>query len=157
MDDEALETFEKLRNNDVAEISYKQGLFHMAAAIASNFRDDKSLGTSEMKSEIPTQMYTCALNRGGLINPTIDWLADVTKMDQMFIEHHPKDRLNKGVGLTEDFNKLLQIAFPNRNIEILEYFTRVRTRARIRHMNRRIMAPKRGTLRGLRKKVEWLF
>ena len=119
MADDALETFEKMRNDDVAEISYKQGLFHMAAAIASNFRHDKSLGTTEMKSEIPAKMYTCALNKGGLINPTIDWLADVTKMDQMFIEHHPKDRLNKGVGLTEDFNKLLKIAFPNRNIEIL--------------------------------------
>ena len=78
-------------------------------------------------------------------------------MDQMFMNHHPKDRLVQGVGVTENFTKELVEAFPHRSFEILAFFTRARTRARIRHINRRIMAPKRGTLRGRRKGVEWLF
>ena len=136
--------------------TYEQGIVHMSAAIASKFREDK-LGTTEMKSQFPTQMYTTGVNKGGLLIPNEDWLSDVKKMDTMFMEHHPTDFLNKGVGLTENFTKTLQNVFPHRKVELLECFCRARTRARIRHINRKIMAPKRGTLRGRRKLVEWVF
>ena len=160
MNDESVERFEKLTsssNQEKTEISYEQGIIHLAAAIASNFREDKSLGTMEMKSEIPSQMFANGVNKGGLLKPTEKWLADVTKMDQLFMDHHPNDFLVKGVGLTEDFTKKLEENISGRKTEILGYFCRARTRARIRHINRRIMAPKKGTLRGRRKQIEWVF
>ena len=164
LSEEAADKFDQLQSSmgavkkpDLVEISYQQGLVHMAAAIASHFRDDKSLGTTEMKSKIPASMFSNAINKGGLITPTDEWLSDVTKMDEMFEHHHPKDQLVKGVGLVGDFSKKLHDAFPNRKTALLDYFCRARTRARIRHMNRKIMEPKRGTLRGRRKLVEWAF
>ena len=102
-------------------------------------------------------MFDTALNKGGFIKPTEEWLADVTKMDEMFMNWHPKDRLQKGVGLVDDFTAILVDHFFWRDPEVVGFFVRVRTRARIRHMNRKIMAPKNGTLRGRRKLVEWLY
>ena len=92
-----------------------------------------------------------------MLKPTEDWLNDVKRMDKMFMEHHPQDCLMRGVGLTQDFTKKLQIAFSGQKVEILDYFCRARTRARIRHINRKIMASKTGTLWGRRKLVEWIF
>ena len=102
-------------------------------------------------------MFTTGVNKGGLLTPIDNWLSDVKIMDNMFMKHHPKDFLLKGVGITEDFIKVLQVEFPHRKMKLLEYFCRARTRARIRHMNRNIMAPKKGTLRGRRKLIEWVF
>ena len=76
MDESTAEQFEDLQSKskttsqEIAEASYEQGIKHLAAAIASKFRDDKSLGTTEMKSKIPAQMYATGLNKGGLLQPT---------------------------------------------------------------------------------------
>ena len=161
LDEEDLEIFEALQNagkkKDFPQISYEQGIEHLAAAIASHFREDESLGTVEIKSKVPRRMFDTALNKGGFIKPSEEWLADVTKMDEMFMNWHPKDRLQKGVGLVDDFTAILVDHFYWRDPEVVGFFVRVRTRARIRHMNRKIMAPKNGTLRGRRKLVEWLY
>ena len=161
LDEETVEILEELTTSEnpkgVQDISYQQGIIHLAAAIASKFREDKSLGTTEMESKIPSQMFTTGLNKGGLLKPTEKWLADVTKMDQLFMDHHPNDFLLKGVGLTQDFTKKLEENILGRKREVLDYFSRARTRSRIRHINRKIMAPKKGTLRGRRKQIEWVF
>ena len=122
-----------------------------------NNRQPQIIIWAEMKSKVPSSMFSNCINKAGLITPTDEWLADVTKMDEMFEQHHPKDQLVKGPGLVADFSKKLHEAFPQRIPALLDYFCRARTRARIRHMNRKIMAPKNGTLRGRRKLVEWAF
>ena len=67
LDDQSAQQFEDLnvpksKSHEIAQISYEQGIIHMAAAIASNFRED-NLGTIEMKSEFSSQMYTTEVNR----------------------------------------------------------------------------------------------
>ena len=111
-DEEVLdEVFEELnvsisniKKDEIEEQSCEQGIIHMAAAIASNFRDD-NLGITEIKSKFPSQMFTSTVNKGGLLKLTDQWLVDVKKMDKMFMEYHPKDRLLKGPCLTQDFTK----------------------------------------------------
>ena len=110
-----------------------------------------------MKSNVPSTMFTTDINKGGLLIPTDKWLTDVSEMDQLFMQHHPKERLVKGVGLTEGFIKKLTASFPERKPEVLAFFCRARTRARIRHINRKIMEPKQGTLHGRRKLIETIF
>ena len=78
-------------------------------------------------------------------------------MDQLFDNHHPKGRVRKGTGVTADFTKKLQDKFPERSYELLSFYCRLRTRIRIREMNAKRMAPKRGTLRGTRKQAETIF
>ena len=75
-----------------------------------------------MKSQAPSTMFAAGINRGGLLVPSKEWLNDVTKMDKLFMEYHPKDCLVKGPGLTEDFKKKLIEYFPNLSTEILAYF-----------------------------------
>ena len=165
LDEDSAEIFKMLENSskkssmseEVSKKSYEQGILHLAASIANKFRDDETLGTTQMKSQMKSTMYSNGVNKGGLLDPTEEWLSDVKKMDEIFMNYHPKDRLEKGVGLTENLIKILEDIFFWRHKEILAFFVRARTRARIRHMNRKIMEPKKGTLRGRRKLVEWIF
>ena len=91
LDDTAAKIYEQLANSSsiipsaAAEISYQQGITHLAAAIASNFREEH-LGTTEMESKIPSQMFTIGLNKGGLFKPTEKWLADVIKMKTIILK-----------------------------------------------------------------------
>ena len=78
-------------------------------------------------------------------------------MDKMFIVHHPTGRVRKGTGVTADFTKKLVQKFPERNEKILSYYCRLRNGIRIREMNAKRLAPKRGrgTLRNRRKLSEY--
>ena len=102
-------------------------------------------------------MFTSSLNKGGLLRPTEKWLSDVKKMDEMFMSHHPAGKLRKGTGLIGDFLKVLKETFKDRDEKLLSFFCRLRTRIRIREMNAKRLAPKRGTLRGRRKQAETVF
>ena len=165
IDDFVAHRIDKLVNkDDVKDPSYEIGLNWIAGSIASKFRDDESLGTTEMKMAMPkdflhavSTMFTNSLCKGGLLTPTEEWLADVKKMDQLFMSHHPKGRLRKGTGVTADFIKKLQENFEHRDLKILSFFCRLRTRIRIREMNAKHLAPKLGTLRGRRKQAETIY
>ena len=161
-DEEVLDDFvaarmDKLQEkHDPADNSYQIGIEWIAASMASKFEKvDNSLGTTEIKMTVPKDFlnaastkYTNSLCKGGMLRPTEKWLSDVKKMDEMFLKHHPENGLRKGCGVTEDFTKLLESHFPERDVKILTFFTRLRTRIRIRKMNAKVMAPKRGTYRG---------
>ena len=165
IDDFVAHRLDKLQNKDnVDDPSYQIGLEWIAGSIASKFRDDESLGTTEMKMAMPkdflhavSTMFTNSLCKGGLLTPTEKWLADVKKMDQLFMSHHPKGKLRKGTGVTADFIKKLQENFEHRDLKILSFFCRLRTRIRIREMNAKRLAPKHGTLRGRRKQAETIY
>lgn len=161
-DEEVLDDFvaarmDKLQEKaDPKDDSYQIGIEWIAASMACKFEKvDDSLGTTEIKMTVPkdflnaaSTMYTNSLCKGGMLRPTEKWLSDVKQMDEMFLKHHPENGLRKGCGVTEDFTKLLESHFPERDIKILSFFTRLRTRIRIRKMNAKVMAPKRGTYRG---------
>ena len=117
-----------------------------------------------MKMALPKQflntvssMFTNSLDKGGLLRPTEHWLSDVKNMDLLFNQHHPNGRVLKGPGVTADFTKVLEEKFQNRRLELLSYFTRLRTGVRVREMNAKRLAPKKSTLRGLRKQLETVF
>ena len=97
------------------------------------------------------------MDKGGYLRPTEEWLSDVYEMDKMFIQHHPIGRVRKGTGVTADFKKILVEKFPERSEKVLAHYTRLRTCIRVREMNARRMAPKRGTLRNARKQAETIF
>ena len=108
-----------------------------------------------------SSMFTSSLDKGSLLRPTEKWLSDVTKMDQLFLNHHPEGRVRRGTGVTGDFTKILQENFPERSLNVLSFYCRLRTRIRIREMNAKRLAPKggrfKGTLRGSRKQAETIF
>ena len=76
-DEETAEMFEALqrassptKSEELVQKSYDQGIFHLAASIASKFRNDKSLGTTEMKSDLPSTAFATGVNKGGFLTPT---------------------------------------------------------------------------------------
>ena len=78
-DEETAEMFEALqtasspepsKSEELVQKSYDQGIFHLAASIASKFRNDKSLGTTEMKSDLPSTTFAAGVNKGGFLTPT---------------------------------------------------------------------------------------
>ena len=161
-----IENLAELRKTEekLNDPSYQVGNDWIAASMAAKFRDDKSLGTTEMKMPMPkdflhavSTMFTHSLDKGGLLRPTEKWLSNVIEMDQLFDNHHPKGRVRKGTGVTADFKKILVERFPERSEKVLAHYTRLRTCIRVREMNARRMAPKRGTLRNARKQAETIY
>ena len=76
-DEDTAEMFEALqrasspsKSEALVQKSYDQGIFHLAASIASKFRNDKSLGTTEMKSDLPSTTFAAGVNKGGFLTPT---------------------------------------------------------------------------------------
>ena len=164
LDDATAERLQKLENKKATnDLSYDIGTDWIAASIASKFREDKTLGTIEVKMKMPaalqspSTMFTMSLDKGGYLRPTEEWLSDVYEMDKMFIQHHPTGRVRKGTGVTADFKKILVERFPERSEKVLAHYTRLRTCIRVREMNARRMAPKRGTLRNARKQAETIY
>ena len=162
LEPEVVEKLNKLQKIEtIDDPSYHIGTDWIAASIASKFREDKSLGTTEIKMKAPkgleqiSTMFTHSLSKGGYLRPTEQWFSDCTLMDKMFIVHHPTGRVRKGTGVTADFTKKLVQNFPERNEKILSYYCRLRNGIRIREMNAKRLAPKRGTLRNRKKLAEY--
>ena len=132
--------------------------------MAAKFRQDASLGTTEIKMALPkdflntvSSMFTSSLDKGGLLRPTEKWLNDVKMMDQLFNEHHPEGSVRKGTGVTTDFAQVLEQNIIGREPNLLSHFSRLKTGVRVREMNARHLAPKKGTLRGMRKQAETIY
>ena len=80
--------------------------------------------------------FASLLSRGGITCPTKKFLKDVKIMQKMFKAFHPKNDLNRGPGLIQNFYNHLRQKFKVYEDKVLHLVARCFTRFRMKTINR---------------------
>ena len=133
-----------------------EGLKYVAGYVAHSFlkeRPDLGQKTTDISAFTPhTSPWISALSRGGLVVPSEEFLAQIYKMEKMFISIH-KDKVSLQQDVIKNFYKLLLSEFPDLPSALLKKYARTRTFIRIRHLNNQLKVEETTTATRKRKQL----
>ena len=119
----------------------EQGLRYVAGYIAHKLRPlYPDLGCKTCDEGLFVQdlsPWITQLSRGGLINPSEDFLATIKKFEVHFNALH-KEKLDPSKGVISRLVQTLQLHHPDVALPIIKKYCRTRTFIRLKHLNREI-------------------
>ena len=124
----------------------REGLAYISGFLALKLSADfPDLGakTSEISHIVgPSKFpWLSALSRGGLVQPSDNFFAQVEKLEELFHEYYGSG-ISTEPGLIKDFAGIIMSRFPSLHSKIALKFSKVRTFIRIKFLNHQLQEQK---------------